>query len=125
RVNSSRPGTATSRVASIISAEESTPVTRAAGQRSASVAVRWPGPQPRSTTVVGDRCATWATRSWKGRARSASNFRYCPGSQLVVLVVTVKDPGCGAPRHANFAILGSSERENPLRTPQDLPGREG
>ena len=39
--------------ASIISGLESTPRTSASGQRSASSAVRLPGPQPRSTTVAG------------------------------------------------------------------------
>ena len=42
-----------SRALAIISGDESTPTTVASGQRSASDAVSWPGPQPRSTTIEG------------------------------------------------------------------------
>ena len=53
--NSSRPGTATCAAAASISGEESTPVTRAPGQRARSDAVSVPSPQPRSTTRRGRR----------------------------------------------------------------------
>ena len=85
--NSSRPGwpaaspppvpaaPASARAASIISGELSTPSTRAAGQRAARVAVRLPGPQPRSTTNPG--CPAWTrlSRSKNGRPRSPPNRR--------------------------------------------------
>ena len=45
---------------------------RRPGQRSASSAVRLPGPQPRSTTVRGSSAPIRATRSTKGRPRSSA-----------------------------------------------------
>ena len=80
-VNSTRPGTADVAAAASISGEESTPVTRADGQRSARVAVIVPSPQPRSTTVDGASACTRPSRSMNGRARSPAYRRYTAGSQ--------------------------------------------
>ena len=53
-----------------ISAEESTPVTVAAGQRAAQARASAPAPQPRSTIRPGVSAATAASRSLAGRSRS-------------------------------------------------------
>jgi hypothetical protein len=64
------------RAASIISAELSTPTTRASGQRLLSTRVLLPGPQPRSTTVDGRSMAIRDARSTEGRVRSSANRKY-------------------------------------------------
>ena len=69
--SNSRPGTSR-RAVSIISGLESRPVTVASGQRAASRAVRLPGPQPRSTTLVGDSASIREIRSTNGRPRSSA-----------------------------------------------------
>src|SRR5579859_6899586 len=68
--------------ASIIAGELSTPHTRADGQRSASKAVRCPGPQPRSATNSGRWAPTLASRSTNGLARSSPNRRYWVASHM-------------------------------------------
>src|SRR5262245_42113032 len=64
-----------------ISAELSTPHTTASGQRSASVRVSAPGPQPRSAARRTPPSGRRATRSKNGCARSRSKRAYCAGSQ--------------------------------------------
>src|SRR5262249_1799514 len=59
-----------------MSGELSTPRTCASGQRSASVAVISPVPQPRSITVFTSPSGTRPRRSKNGRARSPANFSY-------------------------------------------------
>jgi hypothetical protein len=54
-----------------ISSLESTPITVASGQRVASIVVRLPVPQPRSTTVRGTSLAIRPIRSTKGLPRSS------------------------------------------------------
>src|ERR1700744_590432 len=78
----SRGGFSSRRAASIISGELSTPCTVAPGQRRARSAVRFPGPQPRSTTVAGSSAPTRAIRSANGRLRSSLNRWYWPGSHI-------------------------------------------
>src|SRR6516162_4191815 len=73
------------RAASIISGELSTPHTVAAGQRSASRAVRLPGPQPMSTTYPGSSAPTLASRSKNGLERSPPNRRYRAASHMVAI----------------------------------------
>ena len=60
------------RALAIISGLESRPRIAASGQRSASRAVRLPGPQPRSTTVRGSVAAIRAISSTNGRPRSSA-----------------------------------------------------
>ena len=69
------PAVASFLAASIISGELSTPHTVADGQRSASRAVRLPGPQPMSTTYPGSSAPTLASRSKNGLERSPPNRR--------------------------------------------------
>src|SRR5574338_1201058 len=64
-----------------ISAELSTPATRAAGQRWRSSAVTLPGPQPKSSTVPGASRGTRASRSRAGRRRKSPKARYWAGFQ--------------------------------------------
>ena len=72
-----------SRARAIISGEESSPSTMALGHRSARVAVRFPGPQPRSTTRRGDSAAIRPTRSKNGRPRSSPYRAYASGSHCI------------------------------------------
>src|SRR6516162_9845669 len=71
------------RAASIISGELSTPHTAADGQRSARRTVRFPGPQPKSTTCSGSSAPTLASRSKNGLERSPPNRRYWVASHMV------------------------------------------
>src|SRR4030095_12033650 len=76
-------GPANSAARVIISGEESRPRTCAPGQRSASEAVRFPGPQPRSITTFGSAALTRLSRSTNGRERSSANSKYVSGFQTV------------------------------------------
>src|ERR1700751_186726 len=73
------------RAALTICGELSTPHTAADGQRSASRTVRFPGPQPMSTTYSGSSAPTLARRSMNGLVRSPPNLRYWVASHMVVL----------------------------------------
>ena len=61
-----QPARAGAGASSIISGEVSSPRTSASGQRSASVAVRLPGPQPEVDDCGGSLAGTRASRSTKG-----------------------------------------------------------
>jgi hypothetical protein len=61
--------------AAIISWLESTPSTFAVGHRRARSTVRWPVPQPRSTTVRGASASMRETSSRNGRLRSSAKLR--------------------------------------------------
>src|SRR5262249_2480391 len=74
-------GGGSERAARSISVELSTPHTSASGQRSASVRVSAPGPQPRSVARCTAPSGRRATRSKNGCARSRSKRAYCAGSQ--------------------------------------------
>src|SRR5262249_35771939 len=74
--NCNRPGIARGRAAASMSGELSTPRTCASGQRSASVAVISPVPQPRSITVFTSPSGTRPRRSKNGRARSPAIISY-------------------------------------------------
>src|SRR4029450_234619 len=67
----------------IISGDESRPRICAPGQRSATEAVRFPGPQPRSITTFGSAVLTRLSRSTNGRERSSANSKYLSGFQTV------------------------------------------
>src|ERR1039457_7218056 len=69
------------RARSIISAELSSPVNSASGQRSRSTAVQFPGPHPRSITRRTSATAIREARSRQGCVRSSANFRYWFGFQ--------------------------------------------
>ena len=57
----------------IIAEELSTPARREFGQRPRNTAVLFPGPHPRSTTVVGSITAIRSTKSTDGRVLSSPN----------------------------------------------------
>ena len=82
-------------------------LTAASGQRADSTPVRWPGPQPRSTTRRGATAPTRASRSWNGRERWSSKSRYSAGSQVVLTpnstLVLFTRPDARWPRSARDA----------------------
>lgn len=53
----------------------------ASGYRSASTAVEFPGPQPRSMARFGEASGTWASKSREGLVRSFRNLAYCFADQ--------------------------------------------
>src|SRR4029079_3845384 len=65
------------------SAEPSTPVTVASGQRSLISSVTLPAPAPRSAIARGAKSGIRINRSTAGRSRWPENFRYCCGSQTI------------------------------------------
>ena len=70
----------------IMSGEESSPTMWAPGYRAASTAVEFPGPQPRSTIVLGASSGTRASSSRAGSVLSSANLRYCDALQSLVVV---------------------------------------